>query len=82
MIDSGDPTLLGATVVDGGVNFALHSSTAERVQLCLFDEQDQERRLDMLGPHNDVWHGFIPNMSAGTRYGYRVHGPWDPARGL
>ncbi|MEM6818532.1 MAG: glycogen debranching protein GlgX [Pseudomonadota bacterium] len=82
MISSGDPTLLGATVVDGGVNFALYSSTAERVQLCLFDEHDDERRLDMQGPHNDVWHGFVPNVSVGARYGYRVSGPWDPSRGL
>ncbi|MEL7023308.1 MAG: glycogen debranching protein GlgX [Pseudomonadota bacterium] len=82
MIEAGDPSRLGATVIDGGVNFALYSSSAERVELCLFTADGQEQRIELPERHNDVWHGFIPGLESGSRYGYRVHGPWSPGDGL
>ncbi|MEM9172075.1 MAG: glycogen debranching protein GlgX [Pseudomonadota bacterium] len=82
MIEAGDPTRLGASAITGGVNFALYSSCATRVELCLFDKQGREtRRIDMPECHNNVWHGFIPTMKPGQSYGYRIHGPWAPAKG-
>ncbi|MEO0573979.1 MAG: glycogen debranching protein GlgX [Pseudomonadota bacterium] len=78
----GDPTCLGATARDGGVNFALYSAAATDVELCLFDADGQQtHRLKMPAQHADVWHGFVPNIAAGQRYGYRVHGPWAPDAG-
>ena len=79
----GAPAPLGATVVEGGVNFAVHASIAESVRLCLFDEHGQETESFELPEHADgVWHGFLPGCAAGQRYGYRVHGPYRPANGL
>ncbi len=80
-MEAGSPAPLGATLRDGGVNFALYSSVAERVELCLFDK-GRERRLELTAKSDDVWHGFVPGIEAGQRYGYRVHGPWDTANGL
>lgn len=75
--DAGHPAPLGATVRDGGVEFAISSSVAERVELCLFDGTTEERvPLEASGA---VHHGFVAGAGAGTRYGFRVHGPWDPA---
>ena len=72
---------LGATVDDGGTNFAVWAPDATGVELCLFDDEGRERRL-RLGWHTlGVWHGYVPSVSAGQRYGYRVDGPWDPAAG-
>ncbi len=72
---------LGATYDGSGTNFALFSEVADRVELCLFDETGVETRVDL--PERDafVWHGYLPNVGPGQRYGYRVHGPYDPARG-
>ena len=82
VIEAGKPGALGATPVQGGVNFALFSSSAEAVELCLFDADGHQAGTHFLpGCHNDIWHGFLPGCKAGQRYGYRVHGPWDPARG-
>ena len=74
---------LGATCHDGGVNFALFSSGARSVTLCVFDTDGREtHRYAMNGPVNNVWHGFLPNAGTGLIYGYRVDGPYDPSRGL
>jgi isoamylase len=72
---------LGATYDGSGTNFAVFSEVAERVELCLFDEAGVETRI--LLPERDafVWHGYLPNVGPGQRYGYRVHGPYDPANG-
>ncbi|MCZ8381402.1 glycogen debranching protein GlgX [Mycobacterium sp. CPCC 205372] len=74
---------LGATYDGFGTNFAVFSEVAERVELCLFDADGQQTGCVTL-PEVDgfVWHGFIPNIEPGQRYGYRVHGPHDPANGL
>lgn len=77
----GNPGQLGATVHDGGVNFAIYSSVAERVELCLFDASGTETRHTLDACTNGVWHGFLPGIKAGQRYAYRVHGIYDPASG-
>ncbi|WP_307828430.1 glycogen debranching protein GlgX [Antrihabitans sp. YC2-6] len=72
---------LGATYDGSGTNFALFSEVAERVELCLFDESGAETRLVLPEMDGFVWHGFLPDIQPGQRYGYRVHGPYDPANG-
>ncbi len=71
---------LGATPVGGGVNFALYSAHAERVELCLFSG-GRETRLTLPERSGDIWHGFVPGLGPGAEYGYRVHGPWAPEIG-
>ena len=73
---------LGASYDGAGVNFALFSQVAERVELCLFDEDDQETRIDMTEQNSYIWHNYLPGIQPGQRYGYRVYGPYDPDRGL
>jgi isoamylase len=68
--------------VDGGTNVAVASEIAEGVELCLLANDGTERRWDLLEYDAGVWHGFVPGMRPGDRYGFRVHGPYDPARGL
>lgn len=81
-VRAGQPFPLGATVRDSGVNFALYSRGAERVQLCLFDDASgTEHRIEMPDRDGFFWYAFVPNLSPGQRYGYRVHGPFDPASG-
>ncbi|HYD08640.1 MAG TPA: glycogen debranching protein GlgX, partial [Acidimicrobiales bacterium] len=64
-------------------NFALFSEVAEKVELCLYDERGRETgRVELPEVTAFVWHGYLPNVGPGQRYGYRVHGPWDPSRGL
>ncbi|MBV9368785.1 MAG: glycogen debranching protein GlgX [Frankiales bacterium] len=72
---------LGATYDGSGTNFALFSEVAEKVELCLFDDDGAETRIRL--PERDafVWHGYLPNVGPGQRYGYRVHGPYDPSQG-
>ncbi|BBX33457.1 glycogen operon protein GlgX homolog [Mycolicibacterium mageritense] len=72
---------LGATYDGSGTNFALFSEVAERVELCLFDADGVETRLTLPEVDGFVWHGFVPSVEPGQRYGYRVHGPYDPAAG-
>ncbi|HET7761011.1 MAG TPA: glycogen debranching protein GlgX [Phycicoccus sp.] len=72
---------LGATYDGTGVNFALFSEVAERVELCLVDDEGAETRIDMPEVDGFVWHGYLPGVQPGQRYGYRVHGPYDPANG-
>jgi isoamylase len=78
----GDPFPLGATITDAGTNFALFSEHAERVDLCLFDEHGNEERIEVSDTTFLTWHCFLPGVDAGQRYGWRVHGPYDPERGL
>lgn len=74
---------LGATCEQGGVNFAVYSSGAHRVTLCVFDQGGREiGRHAMHGPEANTWHGFLPDAGPGLIYGYRVDGPYDPANGL
>jgi isoamylase len=72
---------LGATYDGSGTNFALFSEVAERVELCLFDTDGAEARHDLPEMDGFVWHAFLPGVEPGQRYGYRVHGPYDPSRG-
>jgi len=78
----GQPYPLGATYDGLGTNFSLFSEGAERVELCLFDDAGAETRVDMPLVTGFVWHGYVPQISPGQRYGYRVHGPWNPSEGL
>ena len=81
----GQPYPLGATYDGSGTNFALFSEVADRVELCLFDADDQggtETRIELTEVDALVWHAYLPSVQPGQRYGYRVHGPWDPERGL
>lgn len=73
---------LGASYDGAGVNFALYSQVAQKVELCLFDEHDAETRIEMTEQNSYVWHNYIPGLQPGQRYGYRVYGPYDPANGL
>jgi isoamylase len=78
----GKPYPLGATFDGYGTNFAVFSSVADRVELCTFDVRGHEHRTPLEEGIGQIWHAFLPEVGPGTRYGYRVHGPWDPAKGL
>ena len=73
---------LGANYDGSGVNFALFSQVADKVELCLFDEDDKETRIEMTEQNSYVWHNYISGIQPGQRYGYRVYGPYDPAKGM
>ncbi len=76
---------LGATFDGSGTNFALFSEAADRVELCLIDGHGAElteERIELTEEDAFVWHCYLPSVQPGQRYGYRVHGPWDPERGL
>lgn len=78
----GQPAPLGANLTAGGVNFAIFSSAAEAVEVCLFDDSGAEtRRIVLRERTGDVWHGLVPGLAAGQRYGYRVHGRYAPHHG-
>jgi len=77
----GHPYPLGATYDGSGTNFALYSSAASGVDLCLFDEEGHEERVTLKEVDGDVWHAYLPGISPGQKYGYRVAGPYDPASG-
>ncbi|NMA76976.1 MAG: glycogen debranching protein GlgX [Actinomycetales bacterium] len=72
---------LGATFDGSGTNFALFSEVAERVELCLIDEDGTERRVEITEVDAYVWHIYLPSVQPGQRYGFRVHGPYDPSAG-
>ena len=72
---------LGATYDGAGTNFALFSEVAEAVDLCLIAEDGTETRIRFEESDGYVWHAYLPTVVPGQRYGYRVHGPWDPAAG-
>ena len=81
-ISAGQPATLGSTLTKLGADFTLFSANAEKVELCLFDEQGQrERERIALWRTGDLWHVSVNGIAAGQRYGYRVHGPYDPANG-
>ncbi len=80
----GNPYPLGATWDGKGVNFAIHSENATKVELCLFDknESNQENeRISLKERAHDVWHAYIPDIMPGQLYGYRVYGPYEPENG-
>jgi glycogen operon protein len=72
---------LGATWDGGGTSFSLFSEHAERVELCLFDEEGVESRLSLAARADGLWHGYVPGVGPGQRYAYRAHGPYCPADG-
>jgi isoamylase len=82
-IREGQPFPLGATWDGIGVNFALFSANATKVELCIFDIDGttEVERITLPEYTNEVWHGYLPDARPGTVYGYRVHGPYDPANG-
>jgi isoamylase len=77
----GKPFPLGPTWDGNGTNFALFSENAERVELCLFDGDDRETRVELIEREAFNWHCYIPGIGPGQRYGYRVHGQYDPLAG-
>ncbi|TXK39595.1 glycogen debranching protein GlgX [Nonomuraea sp. C10] len=77
----GEPYPLGATWDGVGTGFAVFSEVAERVELCLFHDDGSEERVDLSEVDGFVWHGYLPGIMPGQRYGYRVHGPYQPAHG-
>jgi isoamylase len=81
-LKEGRPFPLGACFDGRGVNFALFSANAEKVELCLFDDDGRERvRVPLPEVSDDVWFGYLPDARPGLLYGYRVHGPYDPHNG-
>ncbi len=78
----GKPYPLGATYDGSGTNFSVFSEVAEKVEVCLFDAQGSETRVALPEVDGFVWHGFLPSVESGQRYGYRVHGPFDLSRGI
>jgi glycogen operon protein len=84
-LESGSPQPLGANWTGRGTNFAVYSAHAEAIELCLFDESGRHEvaRLALPARTGDLWHGFLPARfgGPGLQYGYRVHGPYDPAHG-
>ena len=79
----GRPFPLGATWDGLGVNFALFSAHATKVELCIFDEQGsvELERIELPEYTDEIWHGYLPAARPGTTYGYRVHGPYAPDAG-
>jgi isoamylase len=77
----GEPFELGAIYDGAGTNFAIFSEVATKVELCLFGDRDRETRIELPESTGFVWHGYLPSVGPGQRYGYRVHGPWAPERG-
>jgi isoamylase len=78
----GEPLPLGAHWDGQGTNFSVFSEVAERIDLCLFDEHGVETRVALPERTAFCWHGYLPGIGPGQQYGYRVHGPWEPERGL
>jgi len=82
-LESGNPAPLSATWDGRGVNFALFSANAEKVELCLFDStgRKEQQRIELREYTNEVWHGYVVGLQPGQLYGYRVSGPYDPRNG-
>lgn len=79
-----DPRTLGATLTEGGCNFAIWSNAADAVELCLFNEINGkliETRFALSHRNGPIWHGYLAGVRAGQRYGYRIYGPWSPVQG-
>jgi isoamylase len=83
-LSAGSPHPLGATWDGRGTNFALFSANAQKVELCLFDDQGRREleRITLPERSEDVWHGYLTDVVPGQLYGYRVHGPYEPERGF
>ena len=81
-LSEGLPYPLGATWDGKGVNFALFSANATKVELCLFDDDGEREveRIELPEYTDEIWHGYVPDARPGTVYGYRVHGPYEPER--
>ncbi|MFM7707908.1 MAG: glycogen debranching enzyme GlgX, partial [Gammaproteobacteria bacterium] len=79
----GRPAPFGAHWDGAGVNFAVFSAHAQRIELCVFDERGERelQRIDLPGRSRDVWHGYLAGAAPGLVYGFRAHGPWQPALG-
>ena len=77
----GTPFPLGPKLDERGTNFSIFSENAERVELCLFDGDNRETRVAMEQRTAFNWHCYLPGVGAGQRYGYRVYGPYEPAKG-
>jgi len=85
MVRAADPRRLGAHLVDGGVDFAIWAPAAESVSVCLFGTSGSpkhETRFALAHRDGPIWHGHLAGIGAGERYGYRIHGPWQPEQGL
>lgn len=80
-LTSGSPTPMGAHFDGVGINFTLFSAHAEQVELCLFDDNNQELRIPLPTRSGDIWHGYLPGGKPGQHYGYRVSGPFNPQQG-
>ncbi|MFC4031087.1 glycogen debranching enzyme, partial [Streptomyces polygonati] len=78
---TGHPFPLGASYDGGGTNFALFSEVAEKVELALIDDSGREERVTLDEVDGFIRHAYLPGVGPGQRYGFRVHGPYDPARG-
>ncbi|MEE2033163.1 glycogen debranching protein GlgX [Rhodococcus chondri] len=76
------PFPLGAGPVEEGTRFAVHSPRSERMEVCLIDDDGREQRIDLPDRTYGIWHGTVPGVGAGQKYGYRAHGPWLPRAGL
>lgn len=79
-----DPRTLGATLTEGGCNFAIWTNAADAVELCLFNEVNGklvESRFALSHRNGPIWHGYLSGVRAGQRYGYRIYGPWQPEYG-
>ena len=75
---------MGATWDGRGVNFAIYSENATKIELCLFENEQAEsesKRITLREQTDLVWHGYFPDLRPGQVYGYRVHGPYAPVRG-
>ena len=79
---AGRPFPLGAHPEAGGVRFAVASTVADKVEVCLVDDEGAERRIELTERTFGVWHGLVPGVTPGQKYGFRVHGPYDPKSGL
>ena len=75
------PSRSGRRGTASGTNFSLFSQHAEGVELCLFDDDDNEKRIEVTAQRALNWHCYLPGVGPGQRYGYRVHGPYDPHKG-
>src|SRR3981189_3503655 len=83
VVQEGRPHPCGASWDGKGVNFALFSANATRVELCLFDNSGEREtaRIELPEFTDEIWHGYIPDVPPGSLYGYRVHGPYEPGAG-
>ena len=78
----GKPYPLGPDWDGDGTNFSIFSETAHKVELCLFDAEGHEERIELTQQTTHNWHCYLPGVGPGQRYGYRVHGPYEPEEGL